>query len=113
MLYKEESAELPNDMTIVNLILEKALTNGMHAKIFLVKRPNQFEAALFLGSHYKPGPPIPRLLSKPNESAIYWMGVRPSIGLSQFEGDTIIEEVQFQNKVQHCNFVDKWGHENN
>lgn len=111
MQHKEEFAELPKDTTIISLILDKQLKNGMHAEVFLIKRPRQYEAALFVGGHFKPGPPVPRPLDNPTDAAAYWMGVRPSIGLSQYEGDTILEEVEIQNKLHHCYFMDRWGHE--
>jgi hypothetical protein len=40
---------------------------------------------------------------------MYWMGVRPKIGLSQAEGDDIAMAVNVRNKVAHLHFFDKWG----
>lgn len=111
MQYRKELAELPKDTTIISVILEKQLKNGMCAEVFLIKRPRQYEAALFVGGHYKPGPPVPRPLDNPTDAAAYWMGVRPSVGFSEREGESIIEEVQVQNKLHHCYFIDRWGHE--
>ncbi len=100
---------VPEDAEVISRIVEKNLKNGMRVEVYLVKHHRQYEAALFLEGHFKPGPPVPRQLETPTEAAAYWMGVRPKIGLSQEEGDEILNEVSYQNRVNHCNFVDKWG----
>jgi hypothetical protein len=100
---------VPNDMTVISQSLEKILKNGMLIEVYLVKRPRQYEAALFVGGRYKPGPPVPRPVENPTSDAVYWMGVRPSVGFTQEEGDDILAEVNVQNKLHHCYFTDKWG----
>jgi hypothetical protein len=99
----------PPDMEVISQTLEKTLSNGMLVEVFLVKRPRQYEAALFIGGKYKPGPPIPRPIDNPTPTAAYWMGVHPSVGFSEAEGDEILAEVNVQNRTHHCYFSDKWG----
>lgn len=105
--------DVPKEADVISLIIEKTLDNGMLIEVYLVKYPRQYEAALFINGHYKPGPPLPRPLEIPSEIAVYWMGVRPKVGLSQEEGDEILGAVNVQNKLHHCYFTDKWGVENN
>lgn len=101
--------DLPTETEVINPIIEKTLQSGMLVEIYLVKNPRQYEAALFIEGHYKPGPPIPRPVENPTEAVAYWMGVRPKVGLSQAEGDEILGCVNVQNKMHHCYFADKWG----
>lgn len=101
--------DVPKEVEVLDQLIEKTLSNGMVVEVYLVKSNRQYEAALFIGGHYKPGPPIPRPLDSPTETAAYWMGVRPKAGLSQAEGDEILGAVNVQNKMHHCNFIDKWG----
>lgn len=101
--------DVPKDAAVVSQIIEKNLSNGMLVEIYLVKYPRQYEAALFIEGHYKAGPPVPRPMENPTDTAAYWMGVRPKIGLSQDEGDEILGTVNIQNKLHHCYFRDKWG----
>ena len=101
--------DVPKEAVVVSQIIEKTLQNGMLVEVYLVKYPRQYEAALFIEGHYKPGPPIPRSVDNPTEAAAYWMGVRPKVGLSQYEGDEILGAVNVQNKLHHCYFSDKWG----
>jgi hypothetical protein len=100
---------VPKNVAVIELLFEKILTTGPIAQIYLVKTDRQYEAAFFLNGHYKHGPPIPRLLENPTENLMYWMGVRPKIGLSQAEGDDITMAVNVRNKVAHLHFFDKWG----
>lgn len=102
----------PSDMTIVDSIVSKELSNGFLVDVRLVKRPRQYEAALFLNGKYKPGPPLPRPLDNPSGEMTHWMGVRPSVGFTIEEADKILEEVKIKNMLHHCTFVDKWGREN-
>ena len=101
--------DVPKEAEVVSQIIEKTLNNGMLIEVYLVKYPRQYEAALFVGGHFKPGPPLPRPLEKPTETAAYWMGVRPKVGFSQEEGDEILGAVNVQNMIHHCYFTDKWG----
>jgi hypothetical protein len=101
--------DVPNDVTIISQLIEKTLKNGMLVEVYLVKTPRQYEAALFVEGHFKPGPPIPRLTDTPTDSASYWMGVRPKIGLSKDEGEEILGAVNVQNRLNHCFFTDTWG----
>ena len=101
--------DIPQHADVISQLVEKKLQSGMHVEVYLVKFPRQYEAALFIDGRYKPGPPIPRLLETPTETAAYWMGIRPKVGLSLEEGDEILGAVNVQNRLHHCNFVDKWG----
>jgi hypothetical protein len=101
--------DVPKDADVVSSIIEKTLSNGMLVEVYLVKYPRQYEAALFIEGRYKPGPPIPRPVDNPTETAAYWMGVRPKVGLSQAEGDEILGAVNVQNRLHHCYFSDTWG----
>lgn len=101
--------DVPRDADVISQIVEKTLNNGMLIEVYLIKYPSHYEAALFVGGHYKPGPPLPRLLENPTENAAYWMGVRPRVGFSKEEGDEILGAVNVQNMLHHCFFVDKWG----
>ncbi len=101
--------DVPRDVEVISQIIEKTLNNGMLVEVYLIKNPRQYESALFIEGHYKPGPPLPRPLETPTETAAYWMGVRPKVGLSQEEGDEILGAVNVQNKLHHCFFSDKWG----
>lgn len=100
---------MSSDVVVLDQLIEKTLKNGMLVEVYLVKNPRQYESALFIEGNFKPGPPIPRLVDSPTDSAAYWMGVRPKVGLSQEEGDEILGAVNVQNKLHHCNFMDKWG----
>ena len=101
--------DVPKEANVISQIIEKSLKSGMLVEVYLVKYPRQYEAALFIDGHYKPGPPVPRLLENPTEMVAYWMGVRPKVGLSQEEGDEILGSVNVQNMLHHCHFIDKWG----
>jgi len=101
--------DVPKDTIVLDTLIEKTLSNGMQVEVYLVKQPRQYEAALFIEKHYKPGPPLPRPLENQTEATAYWMGVRPKVGLSQIEFEEIIAAVNVQNKLHHCNFIDKWG----
>jgi hypothetical protein len=101
--------DVPKDVEVISQIIEKTLNNGMLVEVYLVKNARQYESALFIEGHFKPGPPLPRPLETPTETAAYWMGVRPKVGLSQEEGDEILGAVNVQNKLHHCFFSDKWG----
>ena len=100
---------MPVDMTVEDLIIEKTLKNGMYVEIRLVKRPRQYEAALFIDGKYKSGPPVPRLLETPNGEVTHFMGVRPSVGLTTDEAGKIEEEVLVTNRIKHLMFKDVWG----
>jgi hypothetical protein len=101
--------DVPADMKVEESIIAKTLTNGMVVDVRLVRRPRQYEAALMLNGKYKPGPPTPRPLENPAGEATHWMGVRPSVGLTGEEADTILAEVNAQNMLHHLLFVDHWG----
>jgi hypothetical protein len=102
-------SDVPKEAEVISQIVEKTLKNGMLVEVYLVKYPRQYEAALFIDGHYKPGPPVPRPVENPTEMAAYWMGVRPKVGLSQEDGYEILGAVNVQNMLHHCCFTDKWG----
>lgn len=101
--------DVPKGSEVISSLVEKTLNNGMLIEVYLVKNSQHYESALFIDGHYKPGPPLPRLLETPTDTAAYWMGVRPKVGLSQEEGDEILGAVNVQNKLHHCFFSDTWG----
>uniref|UniRef100_A0A831UFY4 Uncharacterized protein n=1 Tax=Geobacter metallireducens TaxID=28232 RepID=A0A831UFY4_GEOME len=106
-----EFSDVPRDMDVLDSILSKETKNGFLVDVRLVKRPRQYEAALFLNGKYKPGPPVPRPLDNPTSEATHWMGVRPSVGFTYEEAGTIIDEVTAQNTLRRILFSDKWGKE--
>ncbi|GLI40056.1 hypothetical protein KI811_02315 [Geobacter hydrogenophilus] len=106
-----EFSDVPRDMDVLDSILSKETKNGFLVDVRLVKRPRQYEAALFLNGKYKPGPPVPRPLDSPTTDASHWMGVRPSVGFSTEEADTITDEVMSQNRLRRLTFTDRWGRE--
>jgi len=106
-----EYTEMPKDMEVVEMILERVLQNtGALLEICLVKHGRQYEAALFIEKKYKPGPPMPRPLEAPAGQATHWMGVRPKVGLSQEETDKILYEVNGLNALHRIQMKDDWGH---
>jgi len=96
-------------MDVLDSILSKETKNGFLVDVRLVKRPRQYEAALFLNGKYRPGPAVPRPLDNPSGDTTHWMGVRPSVGFTNEEADTIIDEVSSQNRLRRITFADKWG----
>jgi hypothetical protein len=105
----DDSGEIPKDMEIIDSIFTKTLKSGFLVEVKLVKRPKQYEAALFINDKYKPGPPVPRPMETPAGEATHWMGVRPKVGFTTEEADTILDEVSGQNVLHRIHFVDKWG----
>lgn len=103
------TTDVPKDVEVISQLVEKNLKTGMLVEVYLVKTPRQYESAIFIDGHYKAGPPVPRPLDNPTETAAYWMGVRPKVGLSKEEGEEILGAVNVQNMLHHCSFVDKWG----
>jgi len=101
--------DVPKDSEVISVLVEKTLNNGMLIEVYLIKNSRQYESALFIDGHYKPGPPLPRPLDTPTDTAAYWMGVRPKVGLSEEEGNEILGAVNVQNKLHHCYFSDTWG----
>jgi hypothetical protein len=101
--------DVPKDMVVEESIVSKSLKSGMSVEIWLVKRPRQYEAALFLDGKYRPGPPVPRPLDSPGAEVTHWMGVRPSVGLTDEEAEAISSEVNIQNVLHHMRFKDEWG----
>ncbi|WP_298434996.1 hypothetical protein [Geobacter sp.] len=104
-----EFSEVPRDMDVLDSILSKETKNGFLVDVRLVKRPRQYEAALFLNGKYKPGPAVPRPLDNPSGETTHWMGVRPSVGFTYEEAGKIIDEVSAQNTLRRIQFKDSWG----
>lgn len=106
-----EYMEMPKDMEVVELVLERVLQNtGALLEICVVKHGRQYEAAVFLEKKYKPGPPLPRPLESPAGQATHWMGVRPKVGLSEEETEAILYEVNGLNALHRIQMKDTWGH---
>lgn len=106
-----EFYDVPNDMDVHESILSKETKNGFLVDVRMVKRHRQYEAALFLNGRYKPGPPLPRPLDNPSGDTTHWMGVRPSVGFTDEEAQTILDDVKSQNDLHHITFRDTWGRE--
>lgn len=104
-----ESNDIPNDMEVIDTILTKTLKSGFVIDVKLVKRPRQYEAALFINDKYKPGPPLPRAMETPVGEATYYMGVRPKVGFTTEEADQVLDEVSGQNALHRIKMVDNWG----
>lgn len=106
-----EFMDMPADMEVQELILERVLQNtGVLLEIYVVKHKAQYEAALFFNRKYKPGPPLPRPLEAPSGQSTHWMGVRPKVGLTQEEADKIQYEVEGTNALYRIRMKDDWGH---
>lgn len=106
-----EFYDVPSDMDVHESILSKETKNGFLVDVRMVKRHRQYEAALFLNGRYKPGPPLPRPLDNPSGDTTHWMGVRPSVGFTDDEAQTILDDVKSQNDLHHITFRDTWGRE--
>jgi len=107
-----EYTDMPNDMEVQELIVERVLQNtGALLEICLVKHGAQYEAALFFDKKYKPGPPLPRPLESPSGQSTHWMGVRPKVGLTQEETESIIYEVKGLNALHRIQMKDTWGNQ--
>jgi hypothetical protein len=104
-----ESNDIPSDMEVIDTILSKTLKSGFVIDVKLVKRPRQYEAALFINDKYKPGPPLPRAMETQTGEATYWMGVRPKVGFTTEEADQILDEVSAPNVLHRIRMVDNWG----
>lgn len=105
-----EFMDMPADMEVEELILERVLQNtGVLLEICVVKHRAQYEAALFFNKKYKPGPPLPRPLEAPSGQSTHWMGVRPKVGLTQEEADKILYEVEGTNALHRIRMKDEWG----
>ena len=102
--------DMPKDMEVVELIMERVLQNtGALLEVWVVKHGMQYEGALFFNQKYKPGPPLPRPLETPSGDYTHWMGVRPKVGLSQDEAEKIEYEVQGWNALKRIKMKDTWG----
>lgn len=100
--------DVPRGMKVVKSVVVKRLQSGIFAEVFLVLHNGQYEAALFLDDKFKPGPPIPYPLDSPTEVNSHWMGVRPSVGLSQDEAALVLNEVECENALHKQKMVDRW-----
>lgn len=105
----DDSGEMPRDMEIMDSILSKTLKSGFLIEVRLVKRHNQYEAALFINGKYKAGPPVPRPMDTPSGEATHWMGIRPKVGFTTEEADRILDEVSAPNVLHRIRFADNWG----
>ncbi|KAF0219465.1 MAG: hypothetical protein FD174_1925 [Geobacteraceae bacterium] len=107
-----EFIDVPKDMEVQDLIVEKLLQRtGAEIEVRIVKRPRQYEAALFMNKKYLPGPPLPRPIETPSGETTHWMGVRPKIGLTAEEVDKILYEVNGINALYRITMKDTWGQE--
>lgn len=106
-----DSSEIPKDMEVIDTIVSKTLKSGFVIDVKLVRRPRQYEAALFVNDKYKPGPPLPRPMDTPVGDATHWMGVRPKVGFTAEEVEKIEYEVNGQNALYRIRMVDRWGME--
>ena len=86
-------------MLFVKNIFSKILSNGLKADFSLMQEDGYYQAALYIDGRRIPGPPLPVPLDPPNEDITYWMGNRPSVGLTTEEAKKIISAVKLENSV--------------
>jgi len=86
-------------MIVKRLILKKVLSSGIVAEVYLVKRDGFYEAALYLSGKYIGGPPLPLPLNPPKGDVEYWMGNRPTVGLTKSDAEKIEAEVGAENEI--------------
>lgn len=86
-------------MLFVKNIFSKILSNGLKADLSLMQEDGYYQAALYIDGRRIPGPPLPVPLDPPNEDITYWMGNRPSVGLTTEEAKKIISAVKLENSV--------------
>lgn len=87
-------------MIFKKMILSRILSNGMKMDIAVVKNEDTYQAALYVNGRHIPGPPLPEPLRPPKDGLSFWMGNKPSVGLSEDEAARIIREVELENGVQ-------------
>ncbi len=95
-------------MIVKRVLLKKMLQSGYVAEFNLVKREGHYEAALYLNGKFVGGPAIPQLLTSPKGELTYWMGNRPTVGLTESEAERIISEVESENEVLHHREKSGW-----
>ncbi len=78
-------------------ILTKILSSGMRADFALVNDEGEFKAMLYMNGRPVSGPPLPERLTTPRDEATYWMGNKPGVGLTDDEGEKIIQAVNAEN----------------
>ena len=86
-------------MIVKKLILKKVLTAGILAEFHLVRNEGEYQAALFVNGKYVGGPTVPQRLTTPKDNITYWMGNKPSVGLTDTEAEQILNEVEIENKI--------------
>lgn len=86
-------------MIVKKLILKKVLTGGIVAEFHMVKNEGEYQAALFVNGKHVGGPTLPQRLTSPKENITYWMGNKPSVGLTDTEADQIFREVELENQI--------------
>jgi len=86
-------------MIFKRTIISKMLSNGMKADVALVKEEDAFQAALYVGGRFIPGPALPQELEPPKGDVTHWMGNRPSVGLTFEEAEKVLREVKLENSV--------------
>lgn len=86
-------------MIFKRTILTKILSSGFRAEFAIVRDEGSYKAALYVNGRYVPGPPLPEPLTPPREDLTYWMGNKPSVGLTDDEADRIMKEVEMENAV--------------
>lgn len=80
-------------------IFTKTLSNGLNVNFSIVLENEVFHAAMYIDGRHIPGPPLPTRLDPPKGETTYWMGNRPSVGLTTAEAEKIIREVNLENSV--------------
>lgn len=80
-------------------ILSKILSNGLKADFSMVQEEGSFQAALYIDGRHIPGPSLPMPLDPAKGDVTYWMGNRPSVGLTTEEAEKIFKEVKLENSV--------------
>lgn len=80
-------------------IFSRILSNGMRLEIAVVMSDGRHHAGLYLNGRAISGPLMPEPLTPPKDDMTYWMGNKPSVGLTSDEVDRIRRAVDLENSV--------------
>jgi hypothetical protein len=80
-------------------ILTKNLSNGIRADLVVAMEGNTHLAALMVSGRFVHGPSRPEPLTPPKGELTYWMGNKPSVGLTSEEAEKIMKAVAVENSV--------------
>lgn len=80
-------------------VLTKNLSNGIRADLVVAMEGSTYRAALMVSGRYVHGPSLPEPLNPPKGDLTYWMGNKPSVGLTSEEAEKIVKAVAVENSV--------------